>query len=97
MISHSLRIAWMEPNDGHPNVRHVYPIDCGHVVSGEAGGHGECWCNPRITRLCGQCDGSDEGCWACHEGLVDVESIEPGDRAIVIHRHVYQDVSPIEV
>ena len=64
-----------------PDVQHVYPLyGPSHELQGSA-----CWCGPRVQRLCQQCEGAGSGCWACEGGWVDVESLAPGDRGVVIH------------
>lgn len=85
MDVNSLKVGFAvtQSESGDPHVRMV-PEVREHNTEGL-----ECWCNPTITAICDECNGSDEGCWNCEKGL---KSRTPREAAfedgpfIVIHR-----------
>lgn len=54
----------------------------------ELGGR-ECWCNPRLAKLCLECEGATGSpCWLCGgSGLVAAEVGDPED---LIVTHIYE-------
>lgn len=43
----------------------------------------DCWCQPLVTKLCPECDGS--GCSICDSGLIESDTIDSD--LIIIHKH----------
>jgi hypothetical protein len=72
-----------------PKPVHVYPLfGKRHKLKGTG-----CWCEPRLSMPCPQCDG-DKDCWRCH-GDGWVEATVPGDALMVIHNAVKEYVSNV--
>ena len=46
----------------------------------------DCWCQPRVLQVCGECDGDEDGCWFCEDGMV--EASDPTMEALVVHNAV---------
>jgi hypothetical protein len=84
--------ANIKPQSPDSYIHHVYPIEAREHVTRGTG----CWCGPDLYRLCTACYGDDPGCWACGgEGIVRIEAIVPGDRVIVVHRYIPDDVTSV--
>jgi hypothetical protein len=82
--------ANIKPQSPDSYIHHVYPIEAREHVTRGTG----CWCGPDLYRLCTVCDGDAPGCWACGgDGIVEIDKIVPGDRVIVVHRYIPDDVT----
>lgn len=67
----------MKPGDAQSRQPEI-PDSGGHINSID------CWCIPRIARVCPECEGAQGGCPACEfdeEGLANVPRAEYEDEA----------------